>query len=217
MIIKKFLHSCLLVESEGKRLLIDPGDFCFIENKIKPEDLGPVDILLLTHEHSDHFFPEAIKKIIKVRQPRIITHQGLHDLLKQQGIESTVIKAGESMKIGEFSIEALRAPHGPLLYPAPENLGFIINRKIFHPGDSLEFSLKQPIAVFALPVEGPWLTLKEAVELAVRIKSKTVIPIHDEITKDFMLSRVYSVSRKRLDEAGIEFKPLLLGETHAIS
>ena len=37
--IQKLLHSCLLIEESGKRILIDPGDYCFIEKKITPEQL----------------------------------------------------------------------------------------------------------------------------------------------------------------------------------
>jgi len=81
-----------------------------------------------------------------------------------------------------------------------------------HPGDSLAFSLNQPIEVLALPITAPWLTIKDAVETAIKIKPKVVIPIHDAIMKDFMLQRIYNVAQERFSEAGIKFAPLELGE-----
>ena len=237
MKIQKFFHSCLLIEKEGQKLLIDPGEFCFIEGLLKPEDIPAPDVLLLTHEHSDHFYPEVFPKIFssrggsppeadgprahasggKDKKPQIITHERLHDLLKEKGYESTVIKAGSTIAAHAFTITGIKAPHGLLPVPAPENICFLINNKIVHPGDSLTFSLNQPIEVLALPITAPWLTLKDTVETAIRIKPKIVIPIHDAIMKDFMLQRMYNVAQKRFSEAGIEFKPLKLGEVLEIA
>lgn len=52
--VRKFLHSCLVLEKEGKRILVDPGLFSFIENRITPKEIGRVDAILLTHKHPDH-------------------------------------------------------------------------------------------------------------------------------------------------------------------
>jgi L-ascorbate metabolism protein UlaG (beta-lactamase superfamily) len=62
MQIKKYLHSCILIEESGKKLLFDPGAFVFIEGKFKPEEIVPVDVVVVTHSHPDHFFPEALKE-----------------------------------------------------------------------------------------------------------------------------------------------------------
>lgn len=217
MIIKKFLHSCLLIESKGQRLLIDPGEFSFVEGLLKPEDIPAPDVLLLTHEHSDHFFPEVFPKIFKNKKPQIIAHGRLAQLLKEKNYESTTIKAGTTITAGGFTLTGIHAPHGPLIVTPPENICFLINNKVLHPGDSLTFSLYQPVEVLALPIAAPWLILKDAVETAIKIKPKIVIPIHDAIMKDFMLNRIYAMAEKKFSEAGIEFKPLKLGESLAIN
>ena len=216
MTIKKFLHSCLLIEEGGKKLLIDPGEFSFVEGKLKPEDLAPADFILITHEHSDHFFPEAIQKISKTGKPEIITHERIAELLKEKGIEARIIKSNEELKIGAFTIKAFAAPHGELIVPTPENFGYIINGKFLHPGDSLEFP-NAPIDTVALPITAPWLTLKAAYEAALRLKPKTVIPIHDAFVKDFMLSRIYAMLERKLTENKITWKPLNPDEGFSVS
>ena len=185
MIIRKFLHSCILVEENGKKLLFDPGTFSFLEKKLKPEDLGLVDVIVLTHLHPDHYFPEALKTIISLKPATIVTHEEIGKLLKEEGLSCETIKAGETKQVAGFTIEAFEAPHGCLPMPIPHNLAYLINGKILHPGDSFEIKDLKPCEVICLPLAGPWATLTEAVNFAKKMKPKTVIPIHDGIIKDF--------------------------------
>lgn len=212
MQIQKFLHSCLCLIEGNQRLLIDPGSFSFIEGKLRPEDLPLADIILLTHEHPDHYYPDALKIITATRKPIIITNENLALLLRNQSLAANVIRAGESIKQGAFTIQGIKAPHGDLPVSKPDNIGFLINGMLFHPGDSLKFSLPKPPKVLALPVTAPWLTLQQAIETALRAKAESVIPIHDAICKDFMLERIYAMCKQVLGIHGITFRPLELGE-----
>jgi L-ascorbate metabolism protein UlaG (beta-lactamase superfamily) len=74
MIVQKFYHSCILLEENGRRLLFDPGTFSFMDT-LRPEDIGVVDVIILTHQHQDHYFPEALKKIISLGKTTIFTHE----------------------------------------------------------------------------------------------------------------------------------------------
>ena len=53
MKITKFGHSCLLVEENGVRILFDPGSYSTAQNDVKN-----IDVVLITHEHSDHVLEE---------------------------------------------------------------------------------------------------------------------------------------------------------------
>lgn len=213
MIIRKYLHSCLLVEEKGKRLLIDPGAFSFVEKKLKPEDLGPVDAILLTHKHPDHYFPEALKALHRMRPARIICSDEIGALLKQDGLPCEPIKPGGKMEVAGFKVEAFDAPHGELPVEVPHNMAYFINGKLVHPGDSFEARPPKGCEVLALPIAGPWATVKAAMDFARSLKPKHVIPIHDAIIKDFMLERMYDLMLKpSLEKAGIAFHPLGLGE-----
>ena len=213
MIIKKFLHSCILLEQDGKRLLFDPGTFCFIEKQITPKDIGRVDCLILTHSHPDHFFPEAIKELIALGAATIIANQDISDALKEEKIHCQIIHHGETFEVAGFTIEAFEAPHGRLPVPCPHNLTFRINKRFVHPGDSFTIAGLKSCDVLALPIAGPWATIVDGLECADLLRPKIVIPIHDAIIKDFMLKRMYTLlCEPYLKERGIEFRPLNIGE-----
>ncbi len=212
MIVKKFLHSCILLEEGGKKLLIDPGWFCFIENKIKPEDIGAVDVILLTHRHPDHFYPEALKYFVS-HGAGIITNPEISELLKKEGIDSEIISSGEIKNLDNFIIQAFDAPHGCLPTEVPHNLAFLINNKVLHPGDSFEVRGLEKTEILLLPIFGPWATLTDSLEFAKKLKPKIAVPIHDATIKDFMLERMYNnVYKPFLEKNKIGFRPLALGE-----
>ena len=218
MTIKKYLHSCILIEENGKRLLIDPGLFSFIEGKLKPEDIGGVDVILITHKHADHYYPEAMKKILAQKVALILANEEVGALLAKESsphgeiLPYEEIKAGDTKNIAGFTIEALAAPHGQIPGETPQNLAFLINRRILHPGDSLDVKRASPGDVLFLPVVAPWLRLVDALGFADTLKPKKVIPIHDAIMKDFMLERIYAMCANHFTKQGIDFHSLQLEE-----
>ncbi|MEI6773514.1 MAG: MBL fold metallo-hydrolase [bacterium] len=68
MKITRFAQSCLLIETKGKRILIDPGNI-FFEESLLTDYWKDINILLVTHKHSDHCYLQAIMTIITT--PRI--------------------------------------------------------------------------------------------------------------------------------------------------
>ncbi len=211
MKIQKFLHSCLLLEKKGKRILIDPGSFSFIEGKIKPEDIGKVDAIFITHKHLDHFDPPILKKFVSFGQTPIFTIEDIGNLLASDGLAYERIKPGSELNVEGFSVKVFDAPHGSLPFAVPDNVAFMVDG-LLHPGDSLKPQQIEACDILALPVAGPWVTLNDAVALVDALKPKKVIPIHDVFIKDFMLDRMYEVMIKPLmDTRKVEFLPLRLG------
>lgn len=219
----------MLVTAGGKKLVIDPGAFCFVEGLLQPEDIGQVDVILLTHEHPDHFFPDAIRRLLALRPLTIATHPALAEKVRALGFTCEAIADGATTLIAGFEITSVPAAHGALPISVPINVGFIIRPRfygldhrtggrgapaLFHPGDSLDFVLPAPPDVLALPVAGPWLTVKDAVDVALRLKPKIVIPIHDAIIKDFMLERIYqNMLEPALGGQRVFFDPLGSGRS----
>lgn len=208
MMIKKFLHSCVLVEEGGKRLLIDPGRFSFIEGTLTPADIGPVDVIIFTHKHLDHYDPVALKEFQKMKRCTIVTHHDISDALSQEGFSHERIEAGQTASVEGFAITAFPAPHGPIPTEIPHNLAYGINGQLLHPGDSFSVPEMTGYEVVAMPVIAPWARLVDALAFAQRLSPQTVIPIHDAILKEFMLERIYDMCGKKLEEHHIAFRPL---------
>lgn len=209
MTIKKYLHSCLLVEENGKRLLIDPGTFSFIEGKLTSKDIGPVDLILFTHKHTDHLDLDALKELLAMNKAPIVSHLDVGREIEKMGLSYERIEAGEKWEAEGFTIEAFSAPHDPIPSEIPHNLAYRINARLLHPGDSLSVEKIKKIEILALPTAAPWLRAVDMLEFARKLSPKVAIPIHDAFLKDFFVERMYpNVFGPRLSESGIEFRPL---------
>jgi L-ascorbate metabolism protein UlaG (beta-lactamase superfamily) len=193
MRIKKYLHSCILIEESGKKLLFDPGAFVFIEGKFKPEEIVPVDVVVVTHSHPDHFFPEALKALQAVHPFTLVASEDIIQAAKDEGLACKMEPAspGETKQVAGFAIQAFEVAHEHIPVACPHNMGYKIDNAVYHPGDSyvVPEQLGQ-VDVLLLPNGGPWATTKQTVEFAEKIKPKAVVPIHDVMHKDFWLERL---------------------------
>ena len=59
MKITKFPQSCLLIETKGKKILVDPGNLKYKEEYF--DIWNNVDIILITHKHPDHCNTEILE------------------------------------------------------------------------------------------------------------------------------------------------------------
>lgn len=197
MKISKFVHSCLLVEEQNISILIDPGSYTYQEKALNPSLLNKLDFLLITHEHQDHMYLPLIKEIIK-KFPHIIliSNQQVADVLDKEGLK-VQIHGNEVIKLREEQHEKL------LDIPLPQNTLFTLFNKVTHPGDSLQFHSTSEI--LALPIQAPWGSFVAAVEKAVSVKPKIVIPIHDWHWRDEAREALYERAKKYLEKFGIKF------------
>ena len=204
MKISKHLHSCLLIEEENKTFLIDPGVFTYQEKALNFNSLSSLDYILITHEHSDHAYIPLIKEIIaKFPTVEIITNPSAATLLKQEDI--TALTAGNGyIQLEDVSHEKLWD------ITPPQNVLFKLFNELTHPGDSHHFN--QTTDVLALPITAPWGSTTDAVNLALKLKPKIIIPIHDWMWKDVIRQEVYVRLQTYFAKEGIDFKPLETGE-----
>ena len=98
---------------------------------------------------------------------------------------------------------------GPVLKPPMENVGYLVDGTLLHPGDSY---LVPDVAVETLlvPTSGPWAKLGESVDFVRAVKPSRTIQIHD-----LMLSEVGRGSFAQFigDLTGIPLETLELGQT----
>ncbi len=207
MYLTKFGHCCLLIEENDIRILTDPGKFSTEQNEVTN-----VDALIITHEHSDHFHVESVKKILEKNPSiRIITNKAVGALLSSENISSTCVEDGETTMIGSLTITGSGSAHA-IIYPSlpfVENTGYFIGERLFYPGDAFHLPGKE-VDILALPVAGPWLKFSEAIDYARAVHPKTCIPVHDGVLlKHDLFSAQYS---KILKEFSIDFLDLPIGE-----
>lgn len=196
MKITKFEHSCLLVEADGKVALFDPGEMSV--PLIDVSKIDRLDYIFITHEHFDHLDVKFIKDLSgKFPKVQIITTNAIVDILAKEDIKA-VYAENDDVKLFNSSHEG----HPPFLTP-PENTGIHFLDKLSHPGDSHSFSETKDI--LALPVTAPWGSTDRAVQLALELKPKHIIPIHDWHWKPEVREDMYKRLQGIFVSAGIEF------------
>lgn len=175
MKITKFPQSCLLIEYNNKRLIIDPGSL--VSQRYKAADLLPIDGILITHEHVDHADPEFVKSLVNGKSIPVVGNQSTANLLGN--LVKLVIKNGDELDVAGFTIKAFELPHCKLVNgnPGPQNTGFIVNKTFFHPGDGIEIN-NLKIDSSAVPIAGPDISPHDVYQFVKDLGCQTVIPIH---------------------------------------
>lgn len=211
MTIAKYLHSCLLLTLDGKRLLFDPGSFSFADGSVAVEDLPRVDYLVITHDHPDHHDPDALRAIVDRDRPELVTNGELAATLRDRGYTVTEHEAGERT-FGPFRLEAVNVPHEPILSDrVPRLTAYCVNGTVLNPGDSFAETLLRfrGVPLLCLPIMAPFLTERRAYDFAVRMAPGAVLPVHDGYAKEYFARARQEAFRDWLGREGIDFHGLL--------
>jgi L-ascorbate metabolism protein UlaG (beta-lactamase superfamily) len=203
MKISKHLHSCLLVEENARTVLIDPGVFTYQEKALDITKLSKLDYILITHEHPDHMYVPLLKELLaKFPDAKIISNPSIEKIL---GGEKIAVHTDLSDLPKDAGIQFEEVPHEKLWDSnPPQNLVFTLFDKLTHPGDSHHF--ETTAEVLALPVTAPWGSTTAAIELALKLKPKVIIPIHDWMLKDTIRQMMNERLTDFFSNHGIDFK-----------
>ncbi len=208
MKITKYVHSCLLVEtpeSVNRTTLFDPG--VYAEGVLDVSLLKFLDDIIITHSHFDHMSLPLIKQLVgKFPEVRITAPTDVVAMLLAEGIPASN-QPSAGIVIFESPHEAIR-PYREA--DAPEEIGVHYLDQLTHPGDSHSFSETKEI--LALPVQAPWGSTNDAVQLALSLKPQHVLPIHDWHWSDAARTSMYESLQARFAEADITFHSLQTGQ-----
>ena len=202
--VTKFVHACLLVETPDRVALFDPGTLS--TPNIDIDKLTRLDDIFITHEHADHKDVPFIKRLAaKFPDVRITTTSEVVKQLADEGI-----KAGDQLSEGVVFFDSPHESVAPLFGRPPEEIGIHYLDVLSHPGDSHSF--RETKAILALPVAAPWGSTIKALNLALELKPKFVLPIHDWHWRDEAREQSYNMFEKILGEQGITFFKLQTGQ-----
>ncbi len=156
-------HATCLIQMENHNILTDPvwskrvspfsgiGPQRVTNPGIRFEDLPPIDIVLISHDHYDHLDIETVIKLNKKFAPKFFVGLGVEKLLKKRGITNVSSMDwgdSEAMKSG-VTINFVPSQHfsGRGLFDRNSTLwgGFVVsgrNSKVYFAGDT-GYSAKQ--------------------------------------------------------------------------
>jgi L-ascorbate metabolism protein UlaG (beta-lactamase superfamily) len=172
MKVSRYTQSCLLIEDGGSRILIDPSG----DEKENLDKFGRLDAVFYTHEHGDHFDADMARTFVEQGIAPVYCNASTGEQIKAS---KTVVKDGQEYNINGVKVKAMGLPH--CLMPngseGPQNTGYLINGKFFHPGDGKELA-DFSVDNLALPITGPDVSMKDSFMFAKQVSAKNVIPIH---------------------------------------
>ncbi len=210
MRVTKYIHSCLLLEEGGEKLLFDPGKFSFIEGLVKTEQFRDVNWIVFTHSHPDHLDTDIVREIVELSGAFVIGNREVAEELRAEGLAVIILEDGEQL-FGKLHLRAVPAKHQPILSESlPQNTAFIVNEKLLNGGDSFDASLEKyrGIDTLAVPVMAPYLTELQVMDYVKRIQPKHVIPIHDGYVKDFFIEQRYDNYAPYFEKLSAKFHKL---------
>lgn len=177
--ITKHAQSCLLIKSQNNRILIDPGKYSKIAEDLSVSDIKKVDLLIISHEHPDHFEEEMVREIIERDKPMIVSTKNVKETLsdyKDLFFEDSILS------ITDGEIEFLPQFHRIVedeseVCEVKGSLITIEGTSIYHPGDTIK--LKRTADIILVPICGTVvLNIEQAKEQLLELKPRLAIPVH---------------------------------------
>ncbi|MFI5540898.1 MBL fold metallo-hydrolase [Nocardia sp. NPDC051900] len=185
MNITHFGHACVLVEIPGEaastRILFDPGTY-----SQDFEGLTELDLVLITHAHPDHLDGSRLAALLAANPAaQLIVGEGTlaaldhPDYPENMRRPAHVAQPGQKLSVLGHDIVITGGEHAcvhPAL-PTSENVGYLIDDAVFHPGDAFD-EIATTVDVLLLPIGGPWMKIGEGIDYLRSIAPRVVVPIH---------------------------------------
>jgi len=192
-------HATVVLDLPGIRIVTDP----FLRHGLGPlrrhgpvpvpSSIGPVDHVLLSHAHPDHFDADSLRAL--PGDPLVLVPRGLGRRIRRIGLRAREVSVGEIVTLAPgWTVTTVPARHWrwPIV-PQAATVGYLIEGPatggIYFAGDTSRFSrqraLRGRVELALLPIAswGPHLTPghlspRSAVEVARDIGARIVVPIH---------------------------------------
>jgi len=176
-------HSAVLVEVNGLRFLLDPGNFSDAWH-----GLTDLDAIVITHLHPDHVDPANVPALIAANPgARVLVEPSVIEVHRLDRAEP--ITADTSISRGGVTVAAVGGLHAVIHRDIPQigNVGLVISAEgeptFFHPGDSLA-AVPSGVDVLGVPAYGPWAAMKETVDFARAVAAPQGFLIHEGLLSE---------------------------------
>lgn len=212
-------HSSFLLEFSETNVLIDPCIHCesfgqydrMVPSPIKKEDLPKVSLILITHEHEDHFDKKTVEYLANRDGCSVVAHDSVLSELPIPARCKRAVTSKSEIHLRGVNVRVETAHHPQAFYP----MAFVItgdNTSIYHAGDSdllEEFAPDFKAHVALLPIGGNiTMDVVDAVKATKVLKPDVVIPMHYN-TFQICQASPEEFARK-IEKSNLKTKPVVL-------
>jgi L-ascorbate metabolism protein UlaG (beta-lactamase superfamily) len=227
-------HTTVLLRIDGFTILTDPvfstriglgfgpitvGLKRLVAPALTLEQLPPVDLVLLSHAHMDHFDIPSLRDL-EGKHVEVVTARSTSDLLRPDRYKR-VREAGwgEKLRVGPLTIHALEVNHwgarmrtdtwrgynGYLIQSGPHSILFAGDTAITDSFQSLPGPGRVSLAIMPIGAYNPWrhyhCTPEEAALMTGHARADVILPVHHQT---FSLGREpFLEPIQRLQEAAV--------------
>jgi hypothetical protein len=182
MRLTKHGHACLELLENGKRLIVDPGNYT--------EDLvGLTDVvaIVLTHNHDDHTVEAQLDRILEASpHAKIFGTDEVVTRLEAAGrYNLTRVHHGDWHEIDGFTLEFFGDLHAEIHRSIPllQNCGVMINDSLYYPGDSYTRPDRK-VKWLACPSSAPWLKISDVIDFINEVKPANSFATHNALLSE---------------------------------
>jgi L-ascorbate metabolism protein UlaG (beta-lactamase superfamily) len=208
MELTRFEHACMVLEDDGRRLVIDPGSLT------RPlDEVRGVVAIVVTHEHADHWTDAQLSTLL-ANNPgaRVLGPSGVAAVASAQPVET--VAAGDVVTIEPFTLEFFGEHHAVIhaSIPVVDNVGVLVNDALYYGGDAYTVP-GRPVDVLAAPCGAPWLKIGEAMDYVLEVAPRRAFAVHDAPLSEFGIGMHRARLQWATEQGGGEFVALEAGET----
>ncbi|WP_243386060.1 metal-dependent hydrolase [Bacillus kexueae] len=185
-------HSVVMIETNGRKIIVDPFINGNSQTDLSVEELS-VDVILLTHGHNDHVGDTV--ELAKKNDALVVAPFELASYIGTKGVNTHAMHIGGAYSFDFGHVKLTQAFHGSsyteengqVIYTGmPSGILFTAEGKtVYHAGDTALFSdmkmigERHSIDVAFLPI-GDNFTMgpEDAITAALWLKARKVVPIH---------------------------------------
>jgi len=174
-----FGQSTIRIKTDSLTIYLDP---------FRIQQAEAADIILITHDHRDHFDPPSIAKLATDRTIIVMPSSCRESYQEIKVKNIRYLSPGETTNIGKIAVKAVPAYNikKAKFHPKSKNyLGYVVKIggiRIYHAGDTERIpEMKEfqcDIACLPLGQKYTMSSVQEAADAALDVKARVAIPIH---------------------------------------
>jgi L-ascorbate metabolism protein UlaG (beta-lactamase superfamily) len=126
--------------------------------------------------------------------------------------QATAVGTGDTFSAAGFTVRAYGGQHAVIHPDIPRiaNLGYLLDGRVYHPGDSFDVPGDAEVDTLFVPVSAPWLKTAESIDFIRAVRPRQALALHDALLNDLLAGLVGGLMDRL---AGTGYRRLAPGES----